>query len=100
MDRDIGKEGWSKSKKLKIVVIIILFSFLIFQPANPAFAAEEQEPEETKIEIELEKQAIVVKIERPSIVFPVRWKNPDFPEEREYLLKQDFRDEIRKIMGK
>ena len=86
--------------RITVGVMIILFSFAFFQLWTPVYAADEKEPEETKIEIELEKQAIVVKIERPSIVFPVRWKNPDFPEERDYLLKQDFRDEIRKITGK
>lgn len=98
MDKYSGKEGWSKIQKLT-AFIILLGGFVFFLSTTSVFAADEQEPEETKIEIELEKQAIVVKIERPSIVFPVRWKNPDFPEEREYLLKQDFRDEIRKITG-
>ncbi|MDD5435502.1 MAG: hypothetical protein PH343_08740 [Nitrospira sp.] len=65
----------------------------------PVYAAEgPQQEEEKKTEIELEKQAIVVKIERPSIVFPVRWKTPDIQEEREYILRQDFRDEIKKII--
>ncbi|MBI5193330.1 MAG: hypothetical protein HZA08_07820 [Nitrospirae bacterium] len=86
--------------RIIVAFMVILFFFDFFQLCNPAFAADEQEQEETKIEIEIEKQAIVVKIERPSIVFPVKWKNPDFPEEREYVLKQDFMDEIRKITGK
>lgn len=98
MDWDIGKEGGGKIQKL-ILALIISAVVGVCPIITPAFAADEQQHGETKIEIELEKQAIVVKIERPSIVFPIRWKNPDFPEEREYLLKQDFRDEIRKLTG-
>ncbi len=80
--------------------IIVLSGIMGFYfTVNPVFAADEpQQQEENKVEIEIEKQAIVVKIERPSIVFPVRWKNPDFPEEKEYKLKQDFSDEIKKII--
>ena len=80
--------------------IIVLSGIIGFYFTGiPVFAADgPQQQEENKVEIEIEKQAIVVKIERPSIIFPVRWKNPDFPEEREHILKQDFRDEIKKII--
>ncbi len=95
MDKCFGKE---KTKKLILVLILSGITGFYFT-GNPVFAADEpQQQEENKVEIELEKQAIVVKIERPSIIFPVRWKNPDFPEEKEYNLKQDFSGEIKRII--
>lgn len=98
MDKCSGKEGRCQIQKL--TAILILLGLCVFYLATyQVYAAEgPQQEEENKIEIELEKQSIVAHIEHPSIVFPVRWKTPDIPEERAYILRQDFREEIKKII--
>jgi hypothetical protein len=98
MDRYSGEKDGDKIQKL---ILVVLISGLLgcCLHANALYAADEtQQQEENKVEIEVEKQSIVVKVERPSLIFPVRWKDPDIPEEREYILKKDFSEEIKKII--
>lgn len=98
MDRHSGEEDGYKIQKLILVVFISGLLGCCLH-ANTLHAADEApQQEENKVEIEVEKQSIVVKIERPSLIFPLRWKDPDIPEEREYILKKDFSEEIKKII--
>ena len=101
MDKCFGKEI-SRNKIQKLILVLILCGIIGFCFTDRSvFAANEPQQQgenKVEVEIEIEKQAIVAKIEHPSVAFPVRWKNPEFPEEKEYILKQDFRDEIKRII--
>lgn len=54
--------------------------------------AETQKEEEKKIE--LEKIQILGVLERPSVLFPVRWKDPEAPEEKMDKIERSFKEEI------
>lgn len=98
MDRYPGEEDGDKIQKLILIVLISGLLVCCLHSTSLYAADETPQQEETNVEIEVEKQSIVVKVERPSLIFPLRWKDPDIPEEREYILKKDFSEEIKKIL--
>lgn len=90
MDRYNRKEDGCKITKLRVV--IVLSGIVILSLLSGIVYAEEQKEEERKIE--LEKMQIFGVLERPNVIFPTRWKDPDAPEERIYKLKRSFKEEI------
>ena len=86
MDRDYRKEGWYKTTKLKIAIVLFVFSIIV--TCGNIQAAEKDK------KIELEKEEIIGVLERPNVIFPIRWKDPDGPNEREYKLQRSFKEEI------
>lgn len=95
MDRYHREKGWRKFEKLKTILTlfgILLLSVLLLSLWDNALYAEMEAQLEKKIE--LEKLQIFGVVERPNVVFPVRWKDPENPEERVYNFKRSFKEEI------
>ena len=101
MDRDAGKENRGETVKrecgvrsteygLRIIVILVMLILTSFM-GNILYAEVKGEGEK---KIELEKTEIFGVLERPATIFPVRWKDPDGPEEKTYTLRRSFKREI------
>lgn len=89
MDRYHQKKNKYKTLKLKRLIFAALFLISFW---SDMIYAETQKEEEKKIE--LEKIQILGVLERPSVIFPVRWKEPEAPGEKTYKLERSFKEEI------
>ena len=72
-------------------IILLLAVAIIFLWGNTVYAEAKEEGERR---IELEKTEIIGVLERPAAIFPVRWKDPEGPDEKTYTLKRSFKREI------
>ncbi len=88
MDRDPGKTDRSKMKKWCAVLLGVLF---ISYWSDRVYA---EFPKEKDSKIELEKEEIVGVLERPNVIFPIRWKDTEAPEEQPRGLQRSFKEEI------
>jgi len=66
-------------------------TFLISFWSDMIYADTQSEGER---KIELEKIQILGVLERPKVLFPVRWKDPDPPKKEEDKIERGFREEI------
>ncbi|HKZ57875.1 MAG: hypothetical protein A2Y48_03160 [Nitrospirae bacterium RIFCSPLOW2_12_42_9] len=87
MDRCAGKKESEKVTKLGLISTCIFFISLW----SSIIYAEDNKDEN---KIEFEKMEIIGVLERPAAIFPIRWKNPERPEEMTYELKRSFKEEI------
>jgi len=71
--------------------VIFLWFFLLFLWSDTLFA-EAQKQKDSKIE--LEKEDILGVLERPNVLFPIRWKDTEAPAEKSYELQRSFKEEI------
>ncbi len=71
--------------------VIFLWFFLLFLWSDTLFA-EAQKQKDSKIE--LEKEEILGVLERPNVLFPIRWKDTEAPTEKSYELQRSFKEEI------
>lgn len=92
MDRFTGKKDREKSGKLILILVSCIF-LTLFLGGIPAYGTTKQinKKEET---IKLEKEEIYGTLERPGVIFPVRWKSPEVIHERSYPLQRSFTEEI------
>jgi len=88
MDRYPGKKNGRKVKKWGAVFLGI---FLISLWGERVYA-EPQKERDSKIQ--LEKEEILGVLERPNVLFPVRWKDTEAPQEKSYELQRSFKEEI------
>lgn len=89
MDRYHRKENKHKVSELKRLIFAAIFLISFW---SGMIYAETQKEEEKKIE--LEKIQILGILERPSVLFPVRWKEPEAPEEKADKIERSFKEEI------
>lgn len=71
--------------------VIFLCVFLLSLLSDTVYA-EPQKEKDSKIE--LEKEEIVGVLERPNVLFPIRWKDTEAPEEKPHGLQRSFKEEI------
>ncbi|MBI5406471.1 MAG: hypothetical protein HZA18_02090 [Nitrospirae bacterium] len=90
MDRYHRKKDRDTTTKLKMTVV--LGGILILSLWSDRIYAEAQKEKDKRIE--LEKEEIVGILERPNVLFPIRWKDTEVPEERSYGLQRSFKEEI------
>lgn len=88
MDRYPGKKNGRRVKKWGAVFLAI---FLISLWGDRVYA-EPQKEKDSKIQ--LEKEEIIGVLERPNVLFPVRWKDTEAPAEKSYELQRSFKEEI------
>ncbi len=92
MDRYPGKKDEHKVKKSTLKWVMVFLGIFIISLWGDRIYAEMQKEKEKKIE--LEKEEILGILERPNVVFPIRWKDPEGPEESLYKLQRSFKEEI------
>ena len=90
MDRYHRKKDRNTTTKLKMTVV--LCGILILSLWSDRIYAEAQKEKDRRIE--LEKEEIVGILERPNVLFPIRWKDTEVPEEKSYKLQRSFKEEI------
>ena len=78
-------------KKIHIIILTALLIVLISLLCNGTSYAEDKE-EEKKITIE--KTEVLGVLERPAVIFPVRWKYPEEHAAKTMILKRSFKEEI------
>ncbi len=70
-----------------IVMFIVLISFLCI---NTSYAEEK----EADKKITIEKTEVLGVLEKPAVIFPVRWKNPEGKPAKTLTPERNFKDEI------
>ena len=78
-------------KKIHIIILTALLIVLISLLCNGTSYAEDKE-EEKKITIE--KTEVLGVLERPAVIFPVRWKYHEGYAARTVILERRFEEEI------
>jgi len=78
-------------KKIHIMMLTALLIVLISLLCNSTSYAEDKE-EEKKITIE--KTEVLGVLERPAVIFPVRWKYPEGHAAKTVILERSFEEEI------
>ncbi|OHE57314.1 MAG: hypothetical protein A2Z47_02985 [Thermodesulfovibrio sp. RBG_19FT_COMBO_42_12] len=78
--------------RIQIITQTILLVFLIsFLSINTSYAEEKTE-EDKKISVE--KTQVFGVLERPAVIFPVRWKNPEGLPLKTIPSERSFKEEI------
>ncbi|MBI5199912.1 MAG: hypothetical protein HZA09_07865, partial [Nitrospirae bacterium] len=90
MDRYHRKEN--RHKVPELVGMILFWTIFMIPLWGDTVSAETQGREGKKIE--LEKVQILGILERPNVLFPIGWKDPEGPHEAVYKLKKSFKEEI------
>lgn len=90
MDRYHRKKDRDRTTKLKMIVVGC--GILILSLWSDRIYAEAQKEKDKRIE--LEKEEIVGILERPNVLFPIRWKDTEVSEEGSYKLQRSFKEEI------
>ena len=109
MDRYNRKKNKHRITTLKVVISLFV-ALITYATANVIYAENSQIPLNSPLEkgergglkgefekdrkIELEKEEIIGVLERPNVIFPIRWKDPDGTNERGYKLQRSFKEEI------
>lgn len=78
-------------EKITILTYTVLFAVLISLLCNTTSYAEDKE--EGK-KIELEKTEVLGVLERPAVIFPVRWKYPEGNAAKTVIIGRSFKEEI------
>jgi len=76
--------------KYIIHIIAVFVVFLSLSGINTSYAEDKEE--EKKITIE--KTEVLGVLERPAVVFPVRWKSPEGHQAKSVTLMRSFKEEI------
>lgn len=90
MDRYPKEKDRHRSTRLRS--IMVLLAIITLSLCCDILYAET--PKEKESKIELEKEEIFGILERPNVIFPVHWRDPEGPEERPFKLERSFREEI------
>lgn len=80
-----------RSAECRVKIIIILIMVILISFIGNILYAEDKE-EEKKITIE--KTEVLGVLERPAVIFPVRWKYPEGYAARTVILERSFKEEI------
>ena len=78
-------------KEIHIIILTATFIVLISLLCNNTSYAEDKE-EEKKITIE--KTEVLGQLERPAVIFPVRWTYPEGRAAKTVILGRSFKEEI------
>ena len=78
-------------EKIHIIILTLLLIILISLLCNNTSYAEDKE-EEKKIMIE--KTEVLGQLERPAVIFPVRWTYPEGRAAKTVILGRSFKEEI------
>ena len=76
--------------KYIIHIIAVFVVFLSLSGTNTSYAEDKEE--EKKITIE--KTEVLGVLERPAVIFPVRWKSPEGQPAKSVTLMRSFKEEI------
>ena len=79
-------------RRIHNIILIILLVSLISLLCNKPSYAEDKAEEEKKIAIE--KTDVFGVLERPSVIFPVRWKYPEGQPLKTLTTERSFKEEI------
>ena len=82
--------GMRNAEYITKTIIILMVITLISCTTNILFAEEKEE--EKKITIE--KTEVLGVLERPAVIFPVRWKSPEGQPAKSVTLMRSFKEEI------
>ena len=74
------------------IILTICLIFLISLLCNETTYAEEKTEEDKKISVE--KTQVFGVLERPAVIFPVRWKNPEGLPLKTIPSERSFKEEI------
>lgn len=80
-----------RSVECRVRIIIILLMVILISFMGNILYAEDKE-EEKKVTIE--KTEVLGVLERPTVIFPVRWKYPEGHAAKTVILERSFREEI------
>ena len=79
------------SKKCRVRIVLILIMVILISFVGNILYAEDKE-EEKKITIE--KTEVLGQLERPAVIFPVRWTYPEGRAAKTVILRRSFKEEI------
>lgn len=82
----------NSKKKSALKWITVCWGILLISFWSIGVYAESTKEKDSKIE--LEKEEIVGVLERPNVLFPIRWKDTEAPEEKPHGLQRSFKEEI------
>lgn len=75
-------------------MLTVLLVFLISLLCNKISYAEDKEDKK----ITIEKTEVVGVLEKPAVIFPVRWKNPEGQTAKALIPERSFKEEIFELM--
>lgn len=78
--------------RIHIIILTVLHIFLISSLCNELSYAEDKTEEEKKISVE--KTQVFGVLEKPAVIFPVRWKYPEGVPLKTLPSDRSFKDEI------
>ena len=79
------------SEKCRVRIVLILIMVILISFIGNILYAEDKE-EEKKITIE--KTEVLGQLERPAVIFPVRWTYPEGRAAKTVILGRSFKEEI------
>lgn len=82
----------NSKKRSALKWITLLGGIFLLSLCSATLFAEAQKQKDSKIE--LEKEDILGVLERPNVLFPIRWKDTEAPAEKSYELQRSFKEEI------
>ena len=92
-NRFIGVKVYCRMKhRIQILILIILLVSLTSLLCNEPSHAEDKAEEEKKISVE--KTEVIGVLERPAVIFPVRWKYPEGQPLKTLTTERSFKEEI------